>query len=77
MEERLKQIVLDTLKIPPAVYADELRAGDVPEWDSLGHVTLLQRVQKDFGVTFDVSDAIEIESLHDLKRVLRQYLDAR
>lgn len=77
MEDRLKLIVIETLKMKPSDYADDLKAGDLPEWDSLGHVTLLQAVQKDFDVTFDIADAIEIESLGDLKRVLRQYLDAR
>jgi acyl carrier protein len=77
MEERLKQIVVESLKISPSIYADDLKAGDVPEWDSLGHVTMLQAVQKGFDVTFEMTDAIEIESLGDLKRVLQQYLDAR
>ena len=77
MEERLKQVVIDALKIRPSDYADDLRAGDVAAWDSLGHVTLLLAVQKDFEVTFDMDDVIEIESIEDLKRILRRYVAAR
>jgi acyl carrier protein len=77
MEELLKQIVIEALKIKPSDYADDLKAGDLPEWDSLGHVTLLQAVQESFKVTFDMDEAFEIESIEDLQRVLRRYVAAR
>ena len=73
MDDKLKGVVIQALKIDPADYRDDLKAGDLAAWDSLGHVNLLLEVQKAFNVTFDVTEMIEIESLADLKALLATY----
>jgi len=74
MEEKLKLIVLETLKIQASDYHEDLTAGDLPAWDSIGHVNLLMAVEKEFEVAFDVTDAIDIESVADLQDMVRKYL---
>lgn len=74
IDEKLKQIVIETLKIPAADYSDDLAAGDHPQWDSIGHVNLLMAVEQGFEVAFDVTDAIDIESVADLQDMVRKYL---
>ena len=73
MDDKLKGVVIQALKIDPADYRDDLKAGDLDAWDSLGHVNLLLEVQKAFNVTFDVTDMIEVESLADLRALLATY----
>ena len=73
MEERIKKVVCETLKIDESAFSVELAAGDIAEWDSLGHVALLQAVESDFGIVFDVGDAIDIESVEDLIVMVRKY----
>ncbi|MCF8709891.1 acyl carrier protein [Rhizorhapis sp. SPR117] len=65
--------MLQTLKIEESQYSEDLAAGDVVQWDSLGHLSLLMAVEKAFGVTFDIGDAIEIESVGDLIDTVRRY----
>ncbi|MFO0900434.1 MAG: acyl carrier protein [Pirellulales bacterium] len=77
VEEKLKQVVLDVLKIDPSQYDEDLAAGDLPEWDSIGHVNLLMAVEKEFDVAFDVADAIDVESIGDLQDLLKRYLAQR
>lgn len=74
IDEKLKQVVIDTLKIPAGDYSDDLAAGDHPQWDSIGHVNLLMAVEHGFEVAFDVTDAIDIESVADLQDMVRKYL---
>lgn len=74
VEDRLKRVVLETLKIQDADYHEDLTAGDLPAWDSIGHVNLLMAVEKEFDVAFDVNDAIDIESVADLHEMVRKYL---
>jgi acyl carrier protein len=73
VDDKLKGVVIQALKIDPADYRDDLKAGDLDAWDSLGHVNLLLEVQKAFNVTFDVTDMIEVESLADLRALLATY----
>ncbi len=73
LEQTVKDLVCQVLKIAPDQYSEELGAGDVPGWDSLGHVNLLMAVEKHFGIALDVADSIEIETAGDLLDAVRRY----
>ena len=75
MEDELRKVVCDHLKISDADYDPDLAAGDIPTWDSLGHVNLLMAVEKHFRITFDISDSIDIETISDLIDITKQYLE--
>lgn len=70
IKPRVIAVVAQVLKIEPADVVDGLSAGDVPSWDSLGHVTLLQALEAEFALTFDIDDALSIESVQDMVSVL-------
>jgi acyl carrier protein len=74
IEPKLKRIVIDTLKLAETAYSEDLAAGDLPEWDSIGHVNLLMAVEREFDIAFDVIDAIDIESVADLQEMVKKYL---
>lgn len=74
VEEKIKAIVISVLNIPDDKYSEELGAGDIPEWDSLAQVTLLQKVEAAFNFTFDVFDAIDIETVDDLIAKVKTYV---
>lgn len=44
-------VFLDSPKVTP-----ELTAKDVPEWDSLMHISLMVAVEKEFGIRFRVGE---------------------
>lgn len=73
LEERVKEVVLETLRILPDRYSEELSAGDIPQWDSMTHVLLLQNIESAFNITLDVVDAIAIEDVGDLIETVRRY----
>ena len=74
IDEKLRDIVISTLKISAAEYSEDLAAGDHPAWDSIGHVNLLMAVEQSFEIAFDVTDAIDIESVVDLQGMVRKYV---
>jgi acyl carrier protein len=51
------QSVFDTVFLEPVVLTPSLSAKDVPEWDSLIHISLLVAVEKTFSVHFRVGEA--------------------
>ena len=69
---RLKTLIGDLFNCDPSRLSDEAGPGQVPGWDSLGHVTLIAAVQKEFGKEVPIEDAIEIESIADLVRILER-----
>lgn len=67
---RLKELMAALFKCDVAQLTDEVGPGEVPGWDSLGHVTLMAEIQKQFGKHVPVEDAIEVESIADLVTIL-------
>ena len=50
------QTIFDDLFMEKVVLTPELRPGDVEEWDSLIHISLLLAVEKDFQVRFRLGE---------------------
>jgi acyl carrier protein len=57
------QTVFDEIFIEPPTLTSELTAQDVPEWDSLLHISLVLAVEKAFAVRFRVG---EVESARNV-----------
>ncbi len=57
------QIIFDDLFLDPVQLTPTLSAKDVPEWDSLTHISLLLAVEKAFGIRFRVG---EVEGTHNV-----------
>ena len=43
-----------------------LTAAEVPGWDSLNHVTLIVRVEQEFGIKFQMAEIVEMNNVGDL-----------
>lgn len=61
--ERLVPVMEDMFDEDGIVYADDLTADDIEEWDSLSNVRFMVAVEKVFGVRFSVA---EIEGFQDV-----------
>jgi acyl carrier protein len=57
------QTIFDTIFLEPVVVTPQLTAKDVPEWDSLVHISLLVSVEKAFSIRFRVGEA---EATHNV-----------
>jgi acyl carrier protein len=66
----LKALIAGLFKCDASDLNDQVGPGDIPGWDSLGHVTLMAEVQRRFGKHVPLEDAIEVESIADLAAVL-------
>lgn len=69
---KLKQLIAHLFKVSVDELSDEVGPGDVSGWDSLGHVTLMVEIQKQFGTHIPVEDAIEVESIADIVKLLER-----
>ncbi|MGQ0734422.1 MAG: acyl carrier protein [Acidobacteriota bacterium] len=69
---QLKALIADLFKCDVTDVTDATGPGDIPGWDSLGHVMLMAEVQRRFGRHVPVEDAIEVESVMDLARILER-----
>ena len=57
------QGIFDNVFLEPVVLTRAISAKDVPEWDSLTHISLMVAVEKEFSVRFRVG---EVEQTHNV-----------
>ncbi len=70
--DRLRRLMAELFKCDLSELTDSTGPGDIPGWDSLGHVALMAEIQKQFGTHVPVEDAIEVESIADLVAILER-----
>ena len=70
VNQKLKLLIAQLFRCDVSDLSDQTGPGDIPGWDSLGHVTLMAEIQKQFGRHIPVEDAIEVESIADLEAIL-------
>ena len=56
--------------------SDRTTAGDVPGWDSLSHIGLILRVEKQFQVYFTVEEVMNLENVGQMIGLLQAKLNA-
>jgi acyl carrier protein len=59
------QTIFDTVFLEPVVLTPAISARDVPEWDSLTHISLMVAVEKSFGVRFRVGEVENAKNVGD------------
>ena len=69
----LSELIKKNFKLSAdTIIKDEHGPGELEGWDSLGHVTLMSLIQKKFSITIDMDEMIEIESVSDIKDLLKK-----
>ncbi len=56
--------------------AAELRAEDVPEWDSLENIRFIVSVEKRFQIRFTAAESSSFQTLGEMAAVVSQKMDA-
>ena len=73
MDERIEKVIrqvfsgLDGKEINAAWTSD-----DIEGWDSIGHLTLIVAVEKEFGIKFEVEELFKIKSFSDIDQILQE-----
>ena len=62
----LTPILRDVFRKKDLVLTDSLCANDVDTWDSVTHVMMIDRVEKEFGIKFRFKELGRLKNLGDL-----------
>ncbi|HCR52250.1 TPA: hypothetical protein DIV48_01210 [Candidatus Kaiserbacteria bacterium] len=64
-------LVTEHFKINSANITDMLTAQDVPEWDSMNYLLFIADVEKEYDVSFTMDEVLGVQTLGDIKKILR------
>lgn len=51
----------------------KLKYQSIPEWDSVGHMTMIGSLEDTFKITLDMDDIIDFSSFEKGKKILKKY----
>ena len=60
--------------VDPGTVSMDTTPDNIAAWDSMGHVTLASSLEKEFGLTFDVDDLMEMENVKEICRIVESKL---
>lgn len=72
MEEKYKNSFKESLSLGDKVIIEKLEYNQIPEWDSIGHMTLIAELEEKFNVTFDTDDIVNFSSYKKGKEILKK-----
>ena len=52
---------------------EDLEYNSVPEWDSIGHMSLISELEEKFKISIDTDDIVDFSSFSKGKEILKKY----
>ena len=72
-EEKYQDIFIKSLSLDKKKFSENLKYNEVPEWDSIGHMTLMSGLEEGFGITMETDDIVEFSSYKKGMEILKKY----
>lgn len=70
---KYKKSFVDALSIKEDIVNSKLEYNSIPEWDSIGHMSLIGALEDEFGISIDTDDIIDFSSFDKGKEILKKY----
>ncbi|MBQ6128870.1 MAG: acyl carrier protein [Lachnospiraceae bacterium] len=68
--ERLNAVFADVFDDDTLTVNDETTAADVDGWDSLVHITLIDAVEEEFDISFDMKTIVKLKNVGEMVDVI-------
>jgi acyl carrier protein len=72
--EKIRMAFKSAFNVDPQTITIDTVPGDISHWDSMGHVTLADSLERTFGLTLDVDDLMAMENVKEIYRIMQSKL---
>ena len=73
MSEKLYRIVSIVFNVDNSKINDETSPENLEEWDSFNFYVLLDEIENEFNVKFDLDETLEIKKIGDFKKIFQKH----
>tara|TARA_B100000787_G_scaffold166223_1_gene151109 strand:+ start:124 stop:372 length:249 start_codon:yes stop_codon:yes gene_type:complete len=70
--EKYSKIFLQIFSITK-VKLKKLKYQSIPQWDSVGHMSMISKLEDEFKITMDIDDIVDFSSYEKGKIILKKY----
>ena len=72
-KDKYIDIFVKSLAIDKKKFSEKLKYNDIPEWDSINHMTLMSGLEEGFNITMESDDIIDFSSFKKGIQILKKY----
>ena len=72
-KHKYQDIFIKSLSINSNKFDENIKYNEIPEWDSIGHMTLMSGLEEGFGITMDTDDIVDFSSFKKGIEILKKY----
>ena len=72
IEARVRAVIAQAFRLSSEEAQGELRMGNPAKWDSLGHMELVMKIEKEFGIQFPNFVISELVSVPAITRAIEE-----
>ena len=72
-ENKYKDIFIKSLAIDDKKFNEKIQYNEIPEWDSIGHMTLISGLEEGFKITMETDDIVDFGSFKKGFEILSKY----
>lgn len=66
LTEQVQALLVEAIQVPPEMITPDLTFGDLPQWDSLGHMEIMMRLEEKFDVEINADTIAELISIAEI-----------
>ena len=72
-KHKYQDIFIKSLSINSNKFNENIKYNEIPEWDSIGHMTLMSGLEEGFGIAMDTDDIVDFSSYKKGIEILKKY----
>ena len=72
-KQKYQDIFVRSLSLEKNKFNENIKYNEVPEWDSIGHMTLMSGLEEGFGITMETDDVVDFSSYKKGIEILKKY----
>lgn len=72
ISDKLKQCILNELRIESFEITPDTLANEIPGWDSLNHINVITAIEKSFSIRFSAYDILKCQNIGDLQNLINK-----
>ena len=71
--QKYQDIFAKSLSIETKKFNEKIKYNEIPEWDSIGHMTLMSGLEEEFSITMETDDIVDFSSFKKGFEILEKY----
>ena len=72
IKNKVCEIVAGICGVEVSEVTENSTVGDFPQWDSVGHLSILSKVEETFDISFEPEEMMEMEDIKDIAEAVNQ-----